>query len=127
MIRALVCGLLALGSLPSQTIGPSKGSLVIAGGALRDQKVWDRFIELAGGPNSKFVVIPTAGGADDSEPPPLTEEQSFVYDREETGRVAVELRASEEGGAGGATSQPLKSAISPALRGPFLPDALLLV
>ncbi len=46
-----------------QQVGPANGSLVVAGGALRDPAVFARFVELAGGPSAPIVVIPTAGGA----------------------------------------------------------------
>ncbi len=42
--------------------GPAKGALVIAGGALRDPAIYERFIELAGGPEADFIIVPTAGG-----------------------------------------------------------------
>jgi len=42
--------------------GPEKGSLVIVGGALSDPEIVGKFIELAGGPDAKIVVVPTAGG-----------------------------------------------------------------
>jgi cyanophycinase len=46
----------------------SKGSLVIAGGGSLPQEVKDRFLELAGGPSAKIVLIPTASeDADDPE------------------------------------------------------------
>ena len=60
-----LAGLLAVVPLVCQTVGPKHGSLVIVGGALEDQRIWDRFIELAGGPDAHVVVIPTAGGAED--------------------------------------------------------------
>src|SRR5262245_44170428 len=41
--------------------GPEKGSLVIVGGGRLGADIWARFIELAGGPNARIVVIPTAG------------------------------------------------------------------
>ncbi|HEY3384679.1 MAG TPA: cyanophycinase [Vicinamibacterales bacterium] len=44
--------------------GPSKGSLVIVGGAMKDPAILKRFLELAGGPDQPIVVIPTAGEAD---------------------------------------------------------------
>ena len=44
--------------------GPEKGSLVIVGGALRDEAILERFIALAGGPEAPIVIIPTAGGED---------------------------------------------------------------
>ncbi len=46
------------------TEGPGKGSLVIAGGALRDTTVVKRFISLAGGNDALIVFIPTASGAE---------------------------------------------------------------
>ncbi len=58
-------GLLVATPLVCQTVGPKHGSLVIVGGALEDQRIWNRFIELAGGPDARFVVIPTAGGGED--------------------------------------------------------------
>ncbi len=41
-----------------------KGSLVIIGGALRfdEDEVWERIVELAGGPGAKIAVFPTASG-----------------------------------------------------------------
>lgn len=44
------------------TTGPEKGHLIIAGGALRDAGVFNKFIELSGGKDALIVVIPTAGG-----------------------------------------------------------------
>ena len=46
----------------AQEVGPANGSLIIAGGALRDPAVFARFVELAGGPSAPIVIIPTAGG-----------------------------------------------------------------
>ncbi len=51
-------------ALPAQEIGPSNGSLVIVGGAMRDPAIAARFVELAGGEDARIVVVPTAGGAD---------------------------------------------------------------
>ena len=43
--------------------GPGKGTLVIVGGgALDGTGVIEKFIQLAGGVDKKFVVVPTAGG-----------------------------------------------------------------
>jgi cyanophycinase len=43
--------------------GPAKGSLVIVGGGSMDATgIVEKFIELAGGPDAKFVIVPTAGG-----------------------------------------------------------------
>ncbi len=43
--------------------GPAKGTLVIVGGGpTANTGIMEKFIELAGGPNAKIVVVPTAGG-----------------------------------------------------------------
>ena len=43
--------------------GPAKGTLVIVGGGnLEGTGIQEKFIELAGGPNAKFIIVPTAGG-----------------------------------------------------------------
>lgn len=50
-------------ALSAQTTGPKKGHLIIAGGALKDTAVFNKFIDLAGGKGkASIVVIPTAGG-----------------------------------------------------------------
>lgn len=46
------------------TTGPANGSLVIVGGGRLSDTIIERFIELAGGPEAHFVVVPTAAGAD---------------------------------------------------------------
>jgi len=43
-------------------VGPEKGHLVIVGGNLQSESIWQRIISLAGGPNAPIVVVPTAGG-----------------------------------------------------------------
>ena len=43
--------------------GPPKGSLVIVGGGSMDGTgIIEKFIELAGGAEAKFIIVPTAGG-----------------------------------------------------------------
>lgn len=43
--------------------GPSRGALVIAGGGtLEGTGILERFIELAGGADKTFIIVPTAGG-----------------------------------------------------------------
>ena len=61
------CGLLVLAvsgatEVAAQEVGPPNGSLVIVGGAMRSPEIVDRFVQLAGGPTARIVVIPTAGG-----------------------------------------------------------------
>ena len=43
--------------------GPPKGTLLIVGGGnLEGTGIQEKFIELAGGPDKKFIIVPTAGG-----------------------------------------------------------------
>lgn len=43
--------------------GPAKGTLVIVGGgSTNGTGIIEKFIQLAGGPDAKFVIVPTAGG-----------------------------------------------------------------
>jgi cyanophycinase len=43
--------------------GPARGALVIAGGGNLDGSgIYEKFIELAGGPDKHYVIVPTAGG-----------------------------------------------------------------
>jgi cyanophycinase len=44
-----------------QVRGPERGTLIIAGGGQLGPEIVGRFIKLAGGPNARIVVIPTAG------------------------------------------------------------------
>jgi cyanophycinase len=48
---------------PLPQVGPENGSLVVVGGAMQSAEIYERFIELAGGPDAHIVLIPTAGGA----------------------------------------------------------------
>jgi cyanophycinase len=62
----LVLSSLALSPQPpaqSPEYGPSKGTLVIVGGGNLDGTgIVEKFIELAGGPERRFIIVPTAGG-----------------------------------------------------------------
>ena len=43
--------------------GPPNGTLLIAGGGpINDTGIIEKFIQLAGGPDANFVIVPTAGG-----------------------------------------------------------------
>ncbi len=46
-------------------VGPERGALVVVGGAMRSPEIYQRFIELAGGPDAHIVLVPTAGGAEE--------------------------------------------------------------
>jgi cyanophycinase len=62
---AILLALMAAATTFSQEVsqyGPPKGALVIVGGNMRDPAIPARFIELAGGPEANFVIVPTAGG-----------------------------------------------------------------
>ena len=52
------------GPMPPQ-VGPENGSLVVVGGAMRSPEIYERFIDLAGGPDAHIVLVPTAGGAEE--------------------------------------------------------------
>ncbi len=48
--------------------GPPNGTLLIAGGGVRDAAIYERFIELGGGAeDGRFIIVPTAGGNYDSD------------------------------------------------------------
>ena len=69
MIRYLASTLFLIAlvttGIPAQEVGPPNGALVIVGGAMRDQAIVERFLNLAGGTDAPIVVIPTAGGSDE--------------------------------------------------------------
>ncbi|TVP76028.1 MAG: cyanophycinase [Gemmatimonadales bacterium] len=47
--------------LPPPIVGPENGTLMLAGGGALGPEIWGLFVELAGGPDARIVVIPTAG------------------------------------------------------------------
>jgi cyanophycinase len=63
LIIALQAGILYSQEQGSFTGGPSSGSLVIAGGGRLSDTIIKRFIDLAGGPAARIVLIPTAEGS----------------------------------------------------------------
>ena len=48
-------------SCPRPCVGPARGAIVAAGGGDLDLRIYERFVELAGGPEARIVLIPTAG------------------------------------------------------------------
>jgi cyanophycinase len=42
-------------------VGPPRGALIAAGGGKLDQRIFEEFVRLAGGPEARIVLIPTAG------------------------------------------------------------------
>ena len=67
LVLAIAIGLLAVsvGFAQAAKVGPAKGSLVVVGGNMQDERIVKRIIDLAGGPDELLVIIPTAGGASD--------------------------------------------------------------
>jgi cyanophycinase len=69
LIASVVASLLLAGTVGAQAspaapeYGPARGSLVIAGGGtLPGTGILEKWVELAGGPTKRFVIVPTAGG-----------------------------------------------------------------
>src|SRR5258708_37861963 len=62
------------GSDKNPEVGPDHGWLIVHGGGRVTHEVKKRFIELAGGKDAQFVVIPTASGAVD----PVGVREAFV-------------------------------------------------
>jgi cyanophycinase len=59
--------------------GPSKGTLVIVGGGnLNGSGINEKFIELAGGMEKKFVIVPTAGGNRNREGEPIAYDEQRI-------------------------------------------------
>jgi cyanophycinase len=62
--------------------GPAKGTLVIVGGGNTDGTgIVEKFIELAGGPDAKFVIVPTAGGNKTSDGTPRAYKEEDIVGR----------------------------------------------
>lgn len=58
----LLCFFSSFGQQPVHTTGPENGSLLIVGGGKLSNNITEKFIELAGGIDANFVIIPTASG-----------------------------------------------------------------
>lgn len=73
MTRLLTLGTLAAGLLIAQPAdtpdyGPPNGTLIIVGGGnLNGTGIMETFINRAGGPDAKIIVVPTAGGNKDRD------------------------------------------------------------
>lgn len=73
---ALIALLAALGPpafAAQDARGPAKGTLIIAGGGKLGPEIVGRFIKLAGGPQARIVVIPTADERDFGQDCPCLE------------------------------------------------------
>lgn len=70
LLVALLTGWSQAQTPAPNTVGPEKGALVIVGGGSVTPDVWSRFLELAGGPAARIVVIPTAGEDSSVTKPP---------------------------------------------------------
>jgi cyanophycinase len=65
LLACAVLVLVAVSSLSQEppAYGPPKGTLVIVGGgSMEGTGIAEKFIELAGGPEAKVIIVPTAGG-----------------------------------------------------------------
>ena len=66
ILTAFLIAVLGVGSVASQDqteYGRAKGTLLIVGGNMSETSgVVQKFIELAGGPDARVVIVPTAGG-----------------------------------------------------------------
>ncbi|MGL4421391.1 MAG: cyanophycinase, partial [Gemmataceae bacterium] len=68
-LRRAAANRAAMNSFPPKSVAKAevaKGSLVIVGGGGAGPEIWKRFIELAGGPEARIVMIPTS--AEDPSP-----------------------------------------------------------
>jgi cyanophycinase len=67
LVALVVAAAVGAPRLGAQTprVGPENGTLVVVGGAMQSEEIYRRFIELAGGPGSSIVLIPTAAGDDE--------------------------------------------------------------
>jgi cyanophycinase len=70
LLATLVLGALALPAVaqgcPGSCVGPVRGAVIVAGGGRLDPSIYQRFVKLAGGPDARIVLIPTAGSEDGS-------------------------------------------------------------
>ena len=67
ILLSLICCLPAF-SQETPEYGPAKGTLlIVGGGTLTGTGIQEKFIQLAGGKDKKFVIVPTAGGNRDNE------------------------------------------------------------
>ena len=62
---AIACASPARAAAQVPRVGPENGALVVVGGAMASEDIYRRFIELAGGPNARIVLVPTAAGDDE--------------------------------------------------------------
>ena len=63
------------------TQGPKKGSLIVIGGGRLDTTFYNTFMKLAGGPDAKVVLIPTAAGDNFLNNPESFEQLKTNYGR----------------------------------------------
>ncbi len=72
--RLFALALVAVGGFAA-SIGPERGTLIIAGGGTLGPEIMGRFIELAGGTDSPMVFIPTA---EEVDPPKATAQDNLL-------------------------------------------------
>jgi cyanophycinase len=67
-LAGLTAGILLAQPKEAPEYGPPAGTLVIVGGgSLPGTGIMEKFIQLAGGPGAKIIVVPTAGGNKDRD------------------------------------------------------------
>ena len=59
----LSCATGGSGSTGGAKVGPPRGAAIVVGGGALGPEIYQRFIELAGGPDALIIDVPTAGGA----------------------------------------------------------------
>jgi len=47
-------------------VGPARGAIIAAGGGDLDRRIFEEFVRMAGGPDARIVLIPTAGAENGS-------------------------------------------------------------
>lgn len=63
------------------TTGPEKGTLIIAGGNLKDTSVYKRFMQLAGGPESPIILVTTAAEDDQLAKPEYSDNAKRAFEK----------------------------------------------
>lgn len=61
VVSALAYGPASAQSCDQPCVGPERGAIIAAGGGALDPSIYERFVALAGGPEARIVLIPTAG------------------------------------------------------------------
>ncbi len=105
----VVCAVIAL-SHPAEAQEPGPGYLFLGGGGIEDPALIARFVELAGGPEGRIVIIPTASADDNQARPEAHDSLIDFLARHGAGHVEV-LHTRDRAEAGSrAFLEPLRQA-----------------